>query len=244
MLIFHKTLSLSPIDWAKETKNILAGSSTRLLSPKNWDDETKKSAVSIIKIVDDMFQSILKVAQKALALATTIGLPDKNFGTNYLIPVTGKESWLDVDLESFKQLVSSIMEGEYEIDGNNAPYYKHIETHGKKEIHTIFHNKSYLNSGVIKTAKFLYKPGFPTPLEGCFPKQHGRLAFSALIILSWISKNDAEFSERKNKVFTIATDEDIKKYYTSYTSDGKKRLCLHIDELDKVVTDWANPRKS
>ena len=90
-------------------------------------------------------------------------------------------------------------------------------------------------------AKLLYKPGLGKPLEACFPKQHGRLVFSALIILSWISKNDAEFSERKKQVFTIATDEDIKKHYTL---DGKKRLCLHIDELDKVVTDWATPRKS
>ena len=157
----------------------------------------------------------------------------------HLKELTNKDSWMDVPLDDFKTIIRTIVRKN---QNRNEDYYSNDHNKGKKKMHALFRDAERKPQGMINIAKALFIPRAwytlaRPPIEACFPKQHGRLVFAALLILSWINDDDAEFTKQKNKLFST---EDIKmKISNYYTEDDKPRLELKIKELDNIVTAWA-----
>ena len=212
------------------------------------DPSTKQAGEKLIQILDTMFKSFGSIVYNASSLFATILYKNEKFGTSHLQALTHQSSWMDVPLSTFKRIVSKFMDGVYKnTSGKSINYYAYIETHGKKDMRNTFANKGLLTSNAITIAKALYKPGKGRPIESCYPKQHGRLVFSALVILSWISDTEKEFSIKKERLLTAVNPapekwpKDFKTYYESVDADkrDKPRLYLNIEELDNIVTEWA-----
>lgn len=212
------------------------------------DPLTKQAGVELIQILDTMFKDLTSILINASSLFATILYKNENFGTSHLQALTHQSSWMDVPLSTFKQIVSKFMDGKYKnTSGESIDYYNYIETHGKKDMREMFQNKTFSTRVAISGAKAIYKPGNLNPIESCYPKQHGRLVFSALVILSWISDTEKEFSIKKERLLTAVNQDtekwpkDFKTYYKSVDADkrDKPRLYLNIEELDNIVTEWA-----
>ena len=207
------------------------------------DPLTKKSGVEIIQNLDTMFEGFTYIVINAKSLFTTILYKDENFGTAHLQALTHQSSWMDVPLSTFKQIVSKFMDGIYKnTSGENIDYYKYIETNGKKDMREMFKNKVTSTKVAIHGAKSFFKPGYFKPIESCYPKQHGRLVFSALVILSWISDTDKEFSIKKERLLTKVSSEEKQTYdaflyyYKGVAAEkrDKPRLYLNVDEANKL----------
>ena len=205
-----------------------------------WKPKTKEAAIIFIKNMDSMFNQFGSILTNAFSLANSILNKNENFGSAHLKQLTCQTSWLDVDLDQFKSIIRQIMKDEYQTD-----YYDHVSKNGRKNMKDTFKNKSRRIQFLIYLAKKLYIPSSATPLECCYPKQHGRLVFSALILLSWVSNSNEEFKTNKKRLLTAVNPNSPPENFTTYyqSVDIEKRhqprLYLNIEELDNIVTEWA-----
>ena len=214
----------------------------------SWSPETKNAARDFITILDPMFTNITSIGINAGQLALSISKKNKFFGTSHLQQMTkGKENWLEISLSDFKSIVSEIMNDVYKSHTN---YYDYINHHGKKELLNTFYEKESWSfkgialSTVIGAAKKGYTRGI-APLECCYPKQHGRLLFATLLLLSWVCHTEYDFNTMKKQIISQATSNEIKQFYPNAKLKKleQKRFYLDINKMDNVLTEWAKAEK-
>ena len=83
-----------------------------------------------------------------------------------------------------------------------------IITREKKKMHALFRDAERKPQGMINIAKALFIPRAwytlaRPPIEACFPKQHGRLVFAALLIFHGLMMMTLNLLSKKTNYFLL-----------------------------------------